>query len=69
MRVTPPPPPPGAAACVFAPLIEGRLPEYDTHIFRSESPCIEGRGEDGRDDDGEFSITLSRCNPTASLAF
>ena len=52
-----------AAAC---PLIEGRLP--DTRVFRSETPCIEGRGEDGRDDDGECSITLSRCDPTASLA-
>ena len=29
-------------------------------------PCIEGRGEDRWDGDGGFSITLSRCNLTAS---
>ena len=29
--------------------VEGRLPEYDT---RAETPCIKGRGEDGRDGDG-----------------
>ena len=44
--------------CTFALLSEGHLPEYDTRVLRSE--IIEGRGEDGQDDDGEFSITLSR---------
>ena len=43
------------------------FPNMIPWVFRPETPCIEGRGEDGRDDDGDFSITLSRCNPTASL--
>ena len=35
--------------------------------FSAQKCFVEGRGEDGRDNDGEFSITLSRRNPTASL--
>ena len=47
-----------STACVFAPLNEGRLPEYDTRVLRAETPSMEGRGEEGRDGAGEFSMTL-----------
>ena len=38
-----------ATTCTSVPLSEGRLPEYDTRVFRAETLCIEVRGEDGRD--------------------
>jgi hypothetical protein len=44
--------------CVFAPLSEGRLPEYENRV--------PGAGTGDGEGNGDCSLTLSRCNPTAN---
>ena len=38
-----PTPTPIQGVFLLAPLIEGRLPEYNTRVLRAKIPCIEGR--------------------------